>query len=164
MVNLNLKSKSSGVTEHGRTVPRGHGGRPNRNHLSFNYHVCGRLMVMEWQPHWHAHHTLNQPQLAMQISQGKQRAVRWSTGGVIYMLKCSQLSACRILHPTRESGSHDRGVEGSLASEKIKWAELWAGWFCALASKWRGETEFMQRGMGRHYDGCCRGNTRRGLY
>lgn len=41
-------------------------------------------------------------------------------GGVIYMLKCSQLSACIILHPARDSGSHDRGVEGSLAFEKIK--------------------------------------------
>lgn len=105
-------------TVHGRA-----GGRAKHLHLPFNQHVSGSLMALKWQPHWHAHHTFIQLQLAMQIRRVSRERERKRLGGrgVIYMLKCSQLSTCKISHCTeiwnlwRQRHSRDGGAERQLS-------------------------------------------------
>lgn len=90
------------------TVHQKPGGRPKHLYLPFNLCVSGWLMALKWQPRWHTHHTFIQRQLAMQIRRVSRGVVRQKKGGVIYMLKCSQLSTCRLFHHAEIS--KDRGT------------------------------------------------------
>lgn len=86
-------------------------------------------MASKWQPHWHPHHTAIQPQSAMQISEANEE------GGIIYILKCSQLSTWNISPHLRQRRRWWKD-EDSSAPERPKLVQLCTGWCRALASKW----------------------------